>query len=218
MVLIFYLNNNLNENDLKKNENFLDENILENIIDENEIDKIITTPIIEEKEFFNQKLSDDIIGNDFKEVINSNPRKWLMKNISRLNKPRQIMTLENALKLYDEESIKRGKKSIKNSRKGKLFLHKTQRLENEKNIKKNIEGNKLRNIPKPISRNLNKEIIKNNDNFKKKDSNNSACGYKKKVSLCHDCKTLLKKQSNKIEKNEFTAENIEENQNNKNRY
>ena len=35
---------------------------------------MVTTPFIEENYFFNEKLMDIISGNDYKEIVNQNPR------------------------------------------------------------------------------------------------------------------------------------------------
>ena len=57
----------------------LDEQHLDKIKSEVDIDIFITTPIIEDDHFFNNKLKDKIAGNDYKEVVNQAPRQWIMK-------------------------------------------------------------------------------------------------------------------------------------------
>jgi hypothetical protein len=65
--------------DLEKEEFIFDEQHLDNIKSEDDIDKFITTPIIEDNHFFNNKLKDEIAGNDYKEVVNQTPRNWIIK-------------------------------------------------------------------------------------------------------------------------------------------
>ena len=71
----------LSNQDLNKDELIKDEKELEKLNNEVEIDKLITTPIVEDDHFFNQKLKDEISGNDYKEVVNQHPRNWILKNI-----------------------------------------------------------------------------------------------------------------------------------------
>ena len=110
----FFLKNkadNINENEIDKL--ILDESEIAKITNEDEIDKLITTPVINDDKFFNKKLEDIISGNDYKEVVNQAPRKWLMK--LKGNKPSsggRLPTLNDALKIYDEEKRKRGHQSI----------------------------------------------------------------------------------------------------------
>ena len=112
----FYLKhkaNNLKEND--KDELILDESNLDKINNEDEIDKFITTPAISDEKFFNKKLEDAISGNDYKEVVNQTPRKWLMNLKGGNNKMKYgflTPSLNDALKVYEEEKKKRGQQKI----------------------------------------------------------------------------------------------------------
>ena len=45
---------------------------IKDLINKNEIEKFITTIFIDDAQFFNSKLKDEIFGNSLKEVINKN--------------------------------------------------------------------------------------------------------------------------------------------------
>jgi hypothetical protein len=114
----FYLKNKIKHMKEKdKDELILDEGNIEKINDEDEIDKLITTPVINDDKFFNKKLNDIISGNDYKEVVNQAPRKWLM-NLKGNNKNKFPMevpppSLTDALKIFEQEKKKaRSTKSI----------------------------------------------------------------------------------------------------------
>ena len=66
--------------DLSKDELIKDEEELEKINNEVELEKLITTPIVADDHFFNQKLKDEISGNDYKEVVNQQPRTWILRS------------------------------------------------------------------------------------------------------------------------------------------
>ena len=113
----FYLKHKasrLNENDLNKDEMILDEDQLAKLTNEDEIDKLITTPVINDDKFFNKNLQDIISGNDYKEVVNQIPRKWIMNKFGPRpqGKPGKMPTLNDALKIYDQEKKKRGNQQI----------------------------------------------------------------------------------------------------------
>ena len=79
----YYLSNdanNLTKEDLKRDVLIQDEAQLSKLNDAVQIDKLITTPIIDENHFLNQKLIDDISGNDYKEVVNQSAREWILKD------------------------------------------------------------------------------------------------------------------------------------------
>ena len=100
----------LTDEDLDKEEFVLDEQHLNNINDEENLDRFITTPLINDDHFFNNKLKDKISGNDYKEVINQTPRKWLIekdKKKPQKNIPK-IKSINDALRTFDEENKKRG--------------------------------------------------------------------------------------------------------------
>ena len=114
----FYLKNKIKHMKEKdKDELILDEGNIEKINNEDEIDKLITTPVINDDKFFNKKLNDIISGNDYKEVVNQAPRKWLM-NLKGNNKNKFPMgvpppSLTDALKIFEQEKKKaRSTKSI----------------------------------------------------------------------------------------------------------
>ena len=68
------LNQNLNQEEVIK-----DEAQLAQLKDDVAIDKLITTPVVEDDHFFNEKLKDEISGNDYKEVVNQHPRNWILR-------------------------------------------------------------------------------------------------------------------------------------------
>ena len=107
----FYLNseaNNLSKEDLKKDILIQDEIQLSQLNDEIQIDKLITTPIIDENHFLQERLIDEISGNDYKEVVNQNPRKWILKDESKEKKTetKPILTVDDALKEVEKEIAK----------------------------------------------------------------------------------------------------------------
>ena len=127
----FYLKNsanNLTEKELSRDEILFDEIELSKLTNEDEIDKLITTPIINDDNFFNKKLKDIISGNDYKEVVNQAPRKWIMKKKGPFSRPYQgqgamkIPTLNDALRLFEEEKQKRGNQQILFAKGGKNQL------------------------------------------------------------------------------------------------
>ena len=128
----FYLKNKANKiKESDKDILILEESELDKINNEDEIDKIITTPVINDDKFFNKKLEDIISGNDYKEVVNQAPRKWLMNLRGGNNKLKSGIpqpNLTDALKIYEEEKKKRGKQRI-------LFLP------NEINLQKGFNQN-----------------------------------------------------------------------------
>ena len=106
--------NKLTINDLNKDELIMDEDQLVKLTNEDEIDKLITTPVINDDKFFNKKLLDIISGNDYKEVVNQAPRKWLInkKGPKPPQKPGKLPTLNDALTMFEQEKQKRGKKQV----------------------------------------------------------------------------------------------------------
>ena len=105
------LNQNLIEEEIIK-----DEEILANLKDDEEIDKMFTTPIVEDDYFFNKKLKDRISGNDYKEVVVQEMRKWIMKrnkskHLDKIEEKTPITKIDDALKRYDEEKSKTMQKS-----------------------------------------------------------------------------------------------------------
>ena len=62
-----------------KDEIIKDEEKLVKLKDDVVIDKLITTPIVDDEHFFNNKLKDDISGNDYKELVNQFPINWILR-------------------------------------------------------------------------------------------------------------------------------------------
>ena len=127
-------------NDLEKEDFVLDENHLEKIQNDEDVDKFITTPLIEDNHFFNNKLKDEISGNDYKEVVNQAPRHWLIKKENEKKNMKNFQKINNmndALRTFEEENKKRGLNPIffmpqLRNIKGK----KNKGSKNEKNINK----------------------------------------------------------------------------------
>ena len=114
----FYLKNKavvLTPNDLNKDEIIMDEEQLAKMTNEDEIDKFITTPVINDDKFFNKKLKDIISGNDYKEIVNQAPRRWIMNRKGLKppqGKPGKIPSLNEALQMFEKEKRKRGNQQV----------------------------------------------------------------------------------------------------------
>jgi len=191
----FYLNteaNNLTKENLSQMKDILiqDEVQLSQLKDEVQIDKLITTPIIEENHFFDEKLLDAIDGNDYKEVVNQAPREWILKTTQDSKKEtKEILTVDDALKEMEKEKEKskdviteikqnelmakgrRGGKKSKNKKRNQRGkngkLHVTKQLFSGKKTKvQKWDGKKetAKNI-KPI------DFLKNKENFSKLKAN-----------------------------------------------
>ena len=89
-----------------------DENVLQTLEDEIAIDKMITTEIIPDDYFFNEKLEDKIKGKKFNEVINKEPRKWLLEDKVKPNG--ELLSLNEILNGYDQELLRSKPKERKN--------------------------------------------------------------------------------------------------------
>ena len=100
----YYLNNikKLSLEQLNEEKLINDEEILLNINDEKELDKLITTDLIEDNYFFDDKLKDKFYGNDYKEIVDQYPRKWLYDE--KVDENLLIKSVEDALDKYDLES------------------------------------------------------------------------------------------------------------------
>jgi len=190
----FYLTNSTNDltrEEISKLKDILiqDEVQLAQLTDEIQIDKMITTPLIEEDKFFDEKLLDLIDGNDYKEVVNQTPREWILKTTQQKdeNKNKAILTLDDALKEIEKEKEKskdvkkqigelmakgkrRGKKTVnkKINQRGKNgTLHETKQLISKKKAKiKKWDGKKetAKNM-KPI------DFLKSKENYVKLKAN-----------------------------------------------
>ena len=100
----YYLNNikKLSLEQLNEEKLINDEEILLNINDEKELDKLITTDLIEDNYFFDDKLKDKFYGIDYKEIVDQYPRKWLYDE--KVDENLLIKSVEDALDKYDLES------------------------------------------------------------------------------------------------------------------
>jgi len=97
--------------EISKDEIILDESYLAKLNNKNEIEKFITTIFIDDAQFFNSKLKDDIFGNSLKEVINKKPKRWMMLKNLIMKKQRQpkILSLKDFMIKYTEEEKRRGR-------------------------------------------------------------------------------------------------------------
>ena len=214
----FYLSTKANEitkEDLTKDILILDEVQLSQLNDDIQIDKMITTPLIEENHFLDEKILDNIDGNDYKEVVNQTPRDWILNLPEKPKKEetKSISTVEDALKEMEKEKekskevlnkeiselmakgLKRGKKSKnkkKNQRSKKGKLHETKNLVSSKNrqIKRWDGQNEINKNFKPM------DFLKSRDNY-----------AKLKYQVAKGFYSELSKKSSNFEKNNI-AQNI----------
>jgi hypothetical protein len=110
---------------------------------------MITTPIIDENHFLDEKLLDDISGNDYKEVVNQAPRDWILKLPEKEKKEetKAILTVEDALKEVEKEKEK--SKELLNTEIGELMAKGLKRGKSKKNNKKKDKEEKMENCTKP---------------------------------------------------------------------
>ena len=178
----YYLNNeanNLTKEDLKRDVLIQDEAQLSKLNDAVQIDKLITTPIIEENHFLNEKLIDDISGNDYKEVVNQSAREWILKDPTVKDKKVEgFSSVDAALQQVEKEKEnskkelkditemmakgrkkKKSKKQKDRAKNGKLST--TKSLIDKKKKKKNLNDKKeeIKNL-KPMS------FLKNKENYR----------------------------------------------------
>ena len=95
------------EQDLEENEIINEEDYFDKINNENEIDQLITTPILPENLLNKNNLEEEIPGNDYKEVVDQSPRKWIINSIIVKNDDKKLnesLSLNGARKLYDDLS------------------------------------------------------------------------------------------------------------------
>jgi len=98
--------------DINKDEIILDESYLLKLKDEEEIDKYITTTLIDDAHFFNFDLKDDISGNNLKEVIRRQPKRWMRQRMERegmIPRPRKFLSVNDFMLKYNEEQKRRGR-------------------------------------------------------------------------------------------------------------
>ena len=90
-------------NDLEEEEFIKDEEEIKKLKNDEDIGKYITTSILDDNIFFNNK--DIICGNDYKEVVDQHPRNWILKKDTIIGKVQNKMTLSllDALKKYEKE-------------------------------------------------------------------------------------------------------------------
>ena len=161
-----------------------DEAELAKISDAVQIDKMITTPIIEENHFLDEKLIDDISGNDYKEVVNQNAREWILKTSTApaTGNAQAILTVDDALKEVEKEKEKsketkaqivemvaagRKRRKKKNKKKKEIAengkLHEVKSLVNKKKKAQNKYDAKAKDIKniKPI------DFLKSKENYQK---------------------------------------------------
>ena len=156
----FYLDEiigNLSNQNLDEEEIINDEEHFIKLKDDNEIDKLITTSILEDDYFFNNKLKDDISGYDYKEVVDQHPRKWLMNSYisNESNGERKSLTLDDALKRYDIEFDNRN--STKHNLKVSISSN------NQNNILDDSQKNDLNLVNNDSETSLGRSYISSND-------------------------------------------------------
>jgi hypothetical protein len=105
------ISGNLSDINLYDDEVIKDEEYFDKLNDLNDLDKFLTTTIISDDHFFKEKPKDEYCGYDYKEVVDQVPRKWIFNIIQQTkdknkNKEEKNMTLDVALKNYDEECKK----------------------------------------------------------------------------------------------------------------
>ena len=104
------LSSNLNENEIINEEESLKD--LDEINDKDDIAKLTTTSIIADNHFFNTNIKDKYFGNDYKEVVDQSPRKWILNSIKEVNENEEAssLSIEDNLKdtliLYEKEKKK----------------------------------------------------------------------------------------------------------------
>ena len=119
---------NLLNIDMEDNEIIKDEEKLLNLDDDDEdAQKLITTTIVADNYFFNNKLKDKYFGNDYKEVVDKTPRKWILEssksNMNIKKEEKKNLNLEETLKLYEQEKNKTSQK-LNDLKKNKIRKHK----------------------------------------------------------------------------------------------
>jgi hypothetical protein len=136
-----------------------EEKVLLTINDSIKLNQLLTTPVIDDGHFFNNKLKDKISGNDYKEIINQKGRDWIVKGVIPMNKgPSQgrLTTIDDCLKtfnleynthssinLFKQGFLKKTSKAIEDMGKGrgyKKLLHNTKDLVKNKNKVKAKKG------------------------------------------------------------------------------
>ena len=196
----FYLNtqtNNLTIEDLKKDELIQDEVFLSKLEDAIQIDRMITVPIIEENYFFNEKLMDEIDGNDYKEVVNQNAREWIIKSSTvQIQPSTALLTLDDALKEVEKEK-KNSKKLLKNE----LFEGDEEMIAKGKQRKNNI-NKKTKERPKNGKLSSTKLLL----DFKNKISQHNWNGNIQKVKTFMPASFVRNKKNYQLLKDKISQE------------
>ena len=136
-----------------------EEKVLLTINDSIKLNQLLTTPVIDDGHFFNNKLKDKISGNDYKEIINQKGRDWIVQGVIPMKKgPNQgrLTTIDDCLKtfnleynthssinLFKQGFLKKTSKTIEDMGKGKGYkklLHNTKDLVKNKNKVKAKKG------------------------------------------------------------------------------
>ena len=138
---------NMNEKNIYRDDAILDEKLLIGMNNEEDIDKFIMTSLVEDNLFFNKKLEDDIPGNDYKDIVNRLPRKWIMnkeKMIKNKNNLEKINNINDAMKKFEKEKQIRGNNSFINNNENKNLKSNKNPLGKKTNKNNDIKRNKFR--------------------------------------------------------------------------
>ena len=138
---------NMNEKNIYRDDAILDEKLLIGMNNEEDIDKFIMTSLVEDNLFFNKKLEDDIPGNDYKDIVNRLPRKWIMnkeKMIKNKNNLEKINNINDAMKKFEKEKQIRGNNSFINNNENKNLKNNKNPLGKKTNKNNDIKRNKFR--------------------------------------------------------------------------
>ena len=157
------ISGNLSDINLYDDEVIKDEEYFDKLNDLNDLDKFLTTTIISDDHFFKEKPKDEYCGYDYKEVVDQVPRKWIFNIIQQTkdknkNKEEKNMTLDVALKNYDEECKKTKDKK-----------EQLESLENQQDNKEINDGRRLQDKPMGVILHKKKayKVPKNNGNYNK---------------------------------------------------
>ena len=173
----------------------LDEPQLAKLTDEVEIDKFITTPVISDDLFFNKKFKDEISGSDYKEIVNQAPRQWLLPKGNR-SAPRKFLSLNEALKVFDEEKQKRD-----------LIKEK----EKEKKLnKENEETNVLRNIKDKKETQLKKKKLHKTRKLSKNKNRKNGSKWNGDLEKVKPSSIFMSKENYQTLKNKLAQNILEE--------
>ena len=136
-------NQNMKEDEIIKEEEKLID-LKEKVDDDNDnFDKILITPIIEDNILVEKDLDEKYCGNDYKEIIEQTPRKWISK--TTIGKDKIYLNLKESIQLYEKEKNKIKTKTEIGLRKNsfsyianKLIFHKKKKLTTKWGIKEDF--------------------------------------------------------------------------------